>query len=260
MLNIAANISVLFRELPLLERFAAARGAGFGGVEVQFPYTESPDSLAGAVREAGTPVILMNAPVMVPEYPSGIACRPEMQTVFRAQLPQIKEYALALGVRFVHVLAGHLSPVDDTDRCRSVYLHNLLFAADSLNPCGVQVLIEPLNPVDVPSYMLGSFADAQTILDRCEGRVGLQFDVYHASRMRLNPAVAFQKMLPLIRHVQFADDPGRHEPGTGRVNFESFIAALGAARYSGWLAAEYLPLTTTADGLRWLASWHALSP
>jgi hydroxypyruvate isomerase len=260
MLNIAANISVLFRELPLLERFSAARAAGFDGVEMQYPYIESADSLARAARAAAAPVILMNAPVMPPEYSSGIACRPEMQHVFRAQLPQIKEYALALGVRFVHVLAGHMSSVDDRDRCRSVYIDNLLFAADSLNPCGVQVLIEPLNRLDVPSYMLGSFADAQTILDRCEGRVGLQFDVYHAARMRLDPAVEFEKMLPLIRHVQFADDPGRHEPGTGRVNFESFIAALGVARYSGWLGAEYLPMTTTAAGLKWLASWHAMSP
>lgn len=259
MFDIAANISVLFREIPLLARFQAAQAAGFDGVEVQFPYAETAHSLAAAARSAEIPVILINGPIQPGTYPLGISCRPEMRDSFRAQMTQICEYAEALKVRFVHILAGTEKSQGERPRCRDVYVDNLLYAAAALGERGIQVLIEPLNSQDAPDYLLGTLEDARTILERCGGRVGLQFDAYHIARMGLDPTVELQRMLPLVRHVQFADAPGRHEPGTGGISFESLIDVLEAARYRGWLGAEYLPLDGTAAGLQWLESWRSRS-
>jgi hydroxypyruvate isomerase len=256
-LNIAANISTLFREAPLLERFQAARARGFDGVEMQFPYSESAPALARACLAAAMPMILINAPLLPPNHPFGIAGRPEMRDAFRAQIPQICEYAEALAVRFVHVLAGCVHSPDERESCYSTYVDNLLFAAEILGPRGITVLIEPLNPIDVPNYLLGSLATAQSILDRCGDRVGLQFDAYHVARMGLDPVDELKRALPRVRHLQFADAPGRHEPGTGSVHFEALIAALTTGRYGGWLGAEYIPLGTTAAGLEWLPRWRA---
>jgi hydroxypyruvate isomerase len=260
MLRLAANISVLFREVPLLERFRAARDAGFDGVEMQFPYDETALSLAQAAKSAQIPVILVNGPVLPGSYRFGISGRPEMRDTFRAQLPQICEYADTLKVKFVHVLAGTESSRSERARCWDVYVDNLLYAAAVLGEHGIQVLIEPLNPHDAPDYLLGTFEDAQMILDRCEGRVGLQFDAYHAACMGLDPAAELKRLLPVIRHVQFADAPGRHEPGTGHLSFEPLIDALAAAEYRGWLSAEYIPSGSTAAGLQWLESWRARQP
>jgi hydroxypyruvate isomerase len=254
---VAANISMLFRELPLLERFAAARDAGFDGVELQFPYAETAHSLASAAREAGTSVVLVNAPVLTESYSFGTAARPEMRDMFRRQLPQVLEYAQALGVTWVHILAGRQIATDERERCWDVYVENLLAAADVLGTAGIHVLIEPLNPLDVPNYQLSSFDDARMILERCGGAIGLQFDAYHAARMGLDPAVEFHRMLPWIRHVQFAGSPGRHEPGTGDVNFASLLDAIDGSQYDGWLAAEYDPRGATVAGLVWLRSWRS---
>jgi hydroxypyruvate isomerase len=253
--KIAANISMLFRELRLLDRFQAAGSAGFDGVEMQFPYAESPDELARAAQIAAMPVVLINAPVSR-EYPMGLAGRPEMRDSFRAQLAQIGEYAQALNVRFVHVLAGPINSIGERERCRSTYAENLLLAADVLAPLGVSVLVEALNSHDVPNYLVGTLDDAESILDRCGQRVGLQLDLYHVARMGLDPAAELERLLPLVRHIQFADAPGRHEPGTGSLGFESSLRVLGAGGYRGWLSAEYIPLAATAAGLGWLGSWR----
>jgi hydroxypyruvate isomerase len=258
-LRIAANISTLFREMPLLERFESARTRGFDGVEIQFPYTESAESLARARAAAAMPVALINGPVIPPQHPLGIAGRPEMQATFRAQLPQISEYAQALGARFVHILAGRVHSDSERNRCLRTYEDNLLFAAEMLRPLGIEVLIEPLNSADAPGYLLGSFSLARTVLERCAPAVGLQFDAYHVTRMGLDLLHELQLVLPLVRHVQFADAPGRHEPGTGQVPLEALVKALLDARYGGWLGAEYVPSGSTDDSLHWLALWRGWS-
>lgn len=257
-MKIAANISLLFGELPLLARFAAARDAGFDGVEIQYPYDESPGALARSARDAAMPVLLMNAPIIPGAHPAGFAARPELRGEFQAQLPMVCEYANALDVRFVHVLAGRCAAAAERERCQDTYVENLLAAATAL--AGRQVLIEALNPVDVPNYLIDSCSAAQAILARCAGHAGLQFDVYHVARMGLDPCVEFARLLRVIRHIQFADAPGRHEPGSGKIAFEPFLETLRAARYAGWLSAEYVPSAATAAGLRWLQRWRELSP
>jgi hydroxypyruvate isomerase len=254
--RIAANISMLFREHKMLDRFHAARAAGFDGVEMQFPYADPPGELARAAKSADLPVALINAPVSR-EYPVGLAGRPEMRGAFRSQLAQIGDYAEALDVDFVHVLAGPINSAEERESCCSTYAENLLLAADALAPLGVGVLVEALNMHDVPNYLVGSLADARAILDRCRQRVGLQFDLYHVERMGLDPAAELERLLPLVRHVQFADVPGRHEPGTGRLGFDAALAVLKAGHYGGWLSAEYIPRAATAAGLGWLNSWRS---
>lgn len=255
-LRIAANVSTLFRELMLTDRFQAARVAGFDGVEIQFPYSEPAANLARAAVEASIPVVLINAPVMPPTYPFGIAGHAEMRAAFRAQLPQIADYAQALGVRFVHVLAGTTPAPGDRERSETQFVENLLFAAEVLAPRGIEVLIEALNPLDAPGYLVGSLEAALAILHRCNGQIGLQFDAYHIARMGLDPVGQLAGALPHVRHVQFADEPGRHEPGTGRIHFASLVSALNTCEYAGWLSAEYLPLTVTTAGLDWLRQWR----
>lgn len=253
--KIAANISMLFRELPTLDRFAAARAAGFDAVEMQFPYADSVADLARAAQDAGLPVVSINAPVS-PEHPVGLAGRPEMRAAFRAQLPRMIEYAEALGVTRMHVLAGRIESGEERERCIGTFADNLLLAADALAPHGVLVLTEMLNSHDVPNYLIGTLADARAVLGRCGARAGLQFDLYHVARMGLDPAAELERHFSLVRHVQFADVPGRHEPGTGGVPFEAALAVLRARGYEGWLSAEYIPMEATAAGLKWLQSWR----
>lgn len=256
-LPIAANISTLFRELPLLERFEAARSQGFDGVEIQFPYAQPPEALARAAAAASMPVVLINAPVIPAEHPFGIAGRPELKTLFRAQLAQAAEYAEALDARFVHVLAGLLPDEAQRERYLGVYEDNLRLAADVLHAKGIGVLIEPLNLSDVPDYLLGSFDLARTIVARSQPGIGLQFDAYHAARMGLDLVNELERALPYVGHVQFADAPGRHEPGTGGVPFRDMLGTLRDAQYAGWLGAEYFPSGTTDRSVGWLADWRA---
>ncbi len=256
-LPIAANISTLFRELPLLERFQAARSHGFDGVEIQVPYSEPPEALARAAGAAGMPVVLINVPVVAPEHPFGIAGRPELKPLFRAHLAQAAEYAEALGVSLVHVLAGPAPAEADGEERLRTYEDNLDLAVDILRPKGVVVLIEPLNPIDAPGYLLNSFDVARSILSRRASGIGMQFDAYHATRMGLDLINELRQSLPYVRHVQFADVPGRHEPGTGGVPFRDLLSALSNAGYTGWLGAEYFPMTTTDRSLGWLPEWRA---
>jgi hydroxypyruvate isomerase len=256
-LRITANISLLFLEVPLLERFEVARSHGFDGVEIQFPYAESAEALSRAAEASEMPVVLINAPVISSHHPYGIAGRPEMTDLFRAQLAQADEYAEALGAKLVHILAGQVSTEEERETCLRTYESNLDFAVDLLRTKGVTVVIEPLNSFDVPGYLLNSFDLARSILSRRAPEVGMQFDVYHVARMGLDLLTELERALPLIRHLQFADFPGRHEPGTGILQFREMLRSLIDEHYAGCLGAEYFPSGATDRTLGWLATWRA---
>ncbi len=254
MLRFSANLSVLFCERPLIERFAAARASGFAAVEIQNPYELPAQSLAAAAAAAGVRVVLINAP-LPPGGEPGMACRPEHRERFRAELPRLAEYAAALGVSAVNVLAGRAA-AHERPGCLELLAEHLCHAAETLAPLGVQALLEPINPLDVPGYCIDDFELARTTLAACGGRVGLQFDVYHAARMGLDPARAFEALRTLIGHVQFADAPGRHEPGTGALDFPAIFRAIEASGYAGWVGAEYRPAHDTARSLDWLRTFE----
>jgi hydroxypyruvate isomerase len=251
MLGFSANISLLFREMPLLERFAAARAAGFPTVEIQNPYEHSAVALTHAARAAGVAVVLINAPLGEDPRTFGTGSLPARAAQFRAELARAADYAQALGTPLVNVLAGRAAPEDQAAAVQRL-TENLALAAAVLAPAGARPLLEVINPVDAPGYCVADFALAARILDAGDARVGLQFDVYHAAMLGLDPAAAFTRHLAHIRHVQFADSPGRHEPGTGGLDFSTIFGTIRASGYRGWVGAEYHPLGATLAGLGWL--------
>jgi hydroxypyruvate isomerase len=254
MLEFGANLSLMFGEVPLIERFAAARSAGFRAVEIQFPYGHDPDALAAAARTAGVEVVLINAPA-ARDLPFGLACCADRADEFRAGLDAAERYAVALGVRKVNVLAGQTAGRSLVE-CFSCLREQLAWAADRLAPRGIEVLLEALNAFDAPDYAVSNLATAESVLRACDGRVGFQFDIYHVARMGDDPLERLRALLPLVRHVQFADVPGRHEPGTGTLRFEPLWELLQDAAYAGVVCAEYRPRRSTTDSLGWLESWR----
>jgi hydroxypyruvate isomerase len=251
MRGLSANISLLFREMPLLERFGAARAAGFPTVEIQNPYEHSAVALTRAARAAGVAVVLINAPLGEDPRTFGTASLPQRAAQFRAELARAAEYAQALGTPLVNVLAGRSEPQEQPAALQRL-TDNLALAAELLGAAGARPLLEVINPVSAPGYCVADFDLAARILAAADARVGLQFDVYHAAMLGLDPAAAFTRHLAQIRHVQFADSPGRHEPGTGSLDFRGIFGTISASGYDGWVGAEYHPIGATAAGLGWM--------
>ncbi len=252
MIRFSANLSLMFRELPLLERFGAAREAGFQAVEIQVPYELPAQQLARAADAAGTPVILFNAPMGPDRTSPGMACRREHREIFRAELDRAAEYARALRTPCINVLAGRAAP-EERAECLAQLAEHLSLAAEVFDAAGARALLETVNPLDAPGYCVPSFDLATEVLSRCDPRVRLQFDVYHAARLGLEPDAAFAAVRDRVAHVQFADCPGRHEPGTGTLPFQRIFGAIEQSGYGGWVGAEYHPSThRTADSLGWL--------
>jgi hydroxypyruvate isomerase len=257
MLKFAANISTMFNELPLLDRFAAARDAGFEAVEILFPYEEPAPKVAAAATSAGLEVVLINSPISAGKGSPGIACRPELEDEFYDSIKQARDYALAMGVGQINVLAGSCE-ARERDACLQTLQERLAASADELSADGISILIEPINPKDRWDYAVPSFEAAMQILKKA-GRpnIGLQFDVYHAAMMGLDPIEAFKTYLRRIWHIQFSDMPGRHEPGSGTIDYAAVFKAIGESGYDGWLSAEYHPSAKTADSLAWLKAYAA---
>jgi hydroxypyruvate isomerase len=257
-MRLAANLSLMFTELPLPERFAAAARAGFDGAEIQFPYDHPADVLADAARAAGLPVVLINVPAGdLAGGEVGIGALPGREAEFRDGVERCAAYARALGAAKANVLAGRPGPDADPGACMATLAANLRRAADRLGPLGVRVMAEPVNPFDVPGFFLASLDAGLAALDRAGHQgVALQFDLYHMARTEPDLPAAVLRAGGRIGHVQFADHPGRHEPGTGRVDFRAALCALARAGYDGWVSAEYRPAGRTEDGLAWMPGFR----
>jgi hydroxypyruvate isomerase len=249
-IRFAANVSLLFPEFPFLDRFAAARDAGFTAVEIQFPYDHPAGTVARAATRAGTPIVLINAPMGIVGSP-GIACRPELRGPFLRSIEQASAYASELGVVNVNVLAG-TSQAADRDASLTCLIEHLLLAADALERVGSKPLLEAINPHDLPDYCVRDYSTAAAVLDATRGRAALQFDIYHAARMGLNPIDAYLGVRDRVGHIQFADSPGRNEPGTGTLDLPAIFRAIDASGYSGWIGAEYHPLAASGADVNWL--------
>ncbi len=255
--KLCANVSLLFTEVPLLERFAAASRAGFTGVEIYYPYGVDPAELASRLREHNLRLVLINSPKGAAERGDhGLACLPRRQTEFTEALDRSREYARALGGLNVHILAGIPSPGDCPARVYRTFVDNLSEAASRLAGVGARALIEPLSRQTVPGYYLTDFEVAARIIeDAAVPNLALQFDLYHAHLMGLELPTVFLRHLPRIAHVQIADAPGRHEPGTGEIDVPAFLGLLEGSGYAGWVGCEYRPQTRTLPSLRWARSF-----
>lgn len=249
----AANLTMLFTELPFLDRFDAAAKAGFKAVEFLFPYAFSASDIRQRLDLHGLVLVLHNLPAGNWDTGErGIACLPDRKDEFRAGVAQAITYAKALGVRQLNCLAGK-TPVGVSDAVlRQTFVENLRFAAAELKKHGLKLLIEPINTFDIPGFYLNRTAQALSILDEVGAdNAFVQYDIYHAQRMEGELAATMLKHLPRIGHIQLADNPGRNEPGTGEINYPFLFAHLDRIGYDGWIGCEYKPATTTDAGLGW---------
>jgi hydroxypyruvate isomerase len=249
----AANLTMLFNEVPFLDRFERAAKAGFDAVEFLFPYPFAAADIKARLDANGLKLVLHNLPAGNWDAGErGIACHPDRVDEFRAGVAKAVEYAIALGVPQLNCLAGKAPAGVDDAVLRSTFVANLKFAAAELNKAGLKLLIEPINTYDIPGFYLNRTAQALAILDEVGAdNAFLQYDIYHAQRMEGEIATTLQKYLARIGHVQLADNPGRHEPGTGELNWAFLFAHLDRIGYGGWIGCEYKPATTTEAGLGW---------
>lgn len=250
----AANLSLMFNELPFLDRFAAARAAGFDAVEFLFPYAFDTEQIAARLRRYGLELVLHNLPAG--DWAAGergLACDPRRSAEFQDGVGLALDYALDLGVRRLHCLAGRLPPNVTRERAHAAYVANLRHAAARCREHGITLLIEPINDRDMPGYFLTGTRQAAAIIEEVGApNLALQYDIYHMQRMEGELAETIRRYLPLIRHVQLADVPGRHQPGTGEIHFPFLFRLLDELGYEGWIGCEYLPQGDTPASLGWL--------
>ncbi len=257
MIRLAANISTLFNELPFLDRIDAAAKAGFQAVECQFPYAVEPAALAARLQKVGVPMVLFNVPPGRAEAGErGLASLPGREADFDAGIERAVEYAQATGCRRVHVMAGLLPAGADRRRHLDQFVISIARAADRLADIGATAMIEPINTRDVPGYLLdGTTLALECIANAQRTNLQLQYDVYHMQVMEGDLMHSIERLLPSIGHIQIADNPGRHEPGTGEINFVNLLAHIDALGYGGWVGCEYLPQSNTLAGLAWARPW-----
>lgn len=258
----AANLSMLFTEVPFLERFGAAARAGFQAVEFQFPYDFKAEEIAQAAEQAGVQMVLHNVPAG--DWRAGdrgIAADPGRVSAFREGVPVALAYAKTLGVKRLNVLAGVLAPGVSHEQAYRTLVDNVRWAAPLMAEAGVRLLVEPINNKDIPGFVLNTATDGlRLISDAGVGNVWLQYDAYHMQRMQGELTQTVRDHLSKIGHIQIADTPGRHEPGTGEINYTWWLKALDDMGYRGWVGCEYVPLKSTQEGLGWMAPFAALVP
>ena len=251
--RLAANLSMMFNELPFLDRFAAAAAAGFRAAEFLFPYDHPAAEVAQRLRDHGLELALFNMPPG--DWAAGergTACLPGREHEFRAGVAKALDYAAALRCKLLHCMAGippvGQSPVTSAAR----YAANLEYACELAQSAGIRLVIEPINQRDMPGYHLASTAQAAAIVAALGvERIGVQFDVYHCQVSEGDLVRHMQALMPVIGHVQVADVPERHEPGTGEIAWGRVFRELDAAGYPGWVGCEYRPAGDTVAGLTW---------
>jgi hydroxypyruvate isomerase len=253
MTKLAANLTMLFGEVEFLERFEAAARAGFRGVEFLFPYAYEAQVLKQRLRDHGLVQVLHNLPAgNWAGGERGIACLPGREDEFKAGVAQAIAYANALECDRVNCLAGIPPPTVEPPAARTTFVRNLQYAAPLLKAAGIKLLIEPINTRDVPGFFLSGTRQAIEIIEAVgSDNLWLQYDLYHMQIMEPPVAATIERELPRIAHMQLADVPGRHEPGTGEMDYSSLLSLIDRLGYTGWIGCEYVPTTKTVDGLGW---------
>jgi len=249
----AANLSMMFNEVPFLDRFAAARRAGFEGVEFLFPYDFPAPVLRERLSAEGLTQVLFNMPPGDwANGERGMAAIPGRQSAFRESVKKALDYAAALDCRQVHCMAG-LVPADvSLTTAAAVYAANLAWAAEQAKPAGVRLVIEPINHRDMPGYFLNTQAQGAALVDAIgRDRLGLQFDVYHVQITEGDITKRMEQFMPVIAHMQIADVPARNEPGTGEIGWAYVFRRMDELEYQGWVGCEYRPEGDTVAGLNW---------
>ncbi|WAW11208.1 hydroxypyruvate isomerase [Oxalobacter vibrioformis] len=252
--KLSANLSMLFTEVPFMERFDAAAKAGFKGVECQFPYAFDMEQIAERLKSNQLEMVLFNLPAGDWEGGDrGIAANPNRVSEFRDGVEKAIEAGKTLGVKQINCLGGIAPHGVPEARIYKTFVDNLAFAAGELKNAGIRLLVEPVNNLDVPGAYLSYTQKAiDMIRDAGSDNVFLQLDIYHMQRMEGELANTIKANIAMIRHMQLADSPGRHEPGTGEINYRFLFSFIDELGYDGWIGCEYRPKTTTTEGLGWI--------
>jgi hydroxypyruvate isomerase len=249
----AANLTMLFNELPFLERFEAAAKAKFEAVEFLFPYAYAGDDIKQHLSEHALSLVLHNLPAG--DWNAGergIACIPGREQEFCDGVAIAIRYATALGVSQLNCLAGKAPEGAASTTLKDTLVRNLRYAAKELAAAKLNLLIEPINRFDIPGFFLNRTEQAIEILDEVAApNAFLQYDIYHAQRSEGELAATLKKYLGRIAHIQLADNPGRNEPGTGEINYAWLLRYLDEIGYTGWVGCEYKPVALTEHGLGW---------
>jgi hydroxypyruvate isomerase len=254
----AANLSMMFGEISFLDRFGAARAADFDAVEFLFPYAFEPEQIAKRLARHQLHLVQFNLPAG--DWAAGergIACDPRRIAEFQDSVTLALDYADDLGVRQLHCMAGKIPPNVPRERAHQVYTANLAFAAEACRAQGLRLLIEPINTYDMPGYFLSGSSQALAIIDEVGAdNLFLQYDIYHMQRMEGELANTIRANLARIGHIQLADNPGRHQPGTGEIDYPFLFGLLDEIGYPGWIGCEYVPSGDTGASLAWRDAWR----
>ena len=254
MLRFSANLSMLFREFSFIDRFSAARRAGFTGVEFLFPYQYEASQLADLLNMENLELALFNFPPG--DWKSGergIAALPDRRADFLESLEKALKYADTLKCPTLHVMAGILGKETSVGEAIEVYVENLRLACDAAKKKDITIVIEPLNTRDVPGYLLSSTTEACKVIKAVSRKnIGLQFDLYHCQIMEGDLETKILSLSNIINHIQIAGVPNRNEPDTGEVNYSHLFKIINETCYDGWIGCEYNPRGLTNDGLGWL--------
>ena len=253
----AANLTMLFNESPFLERFALAKACGFSAVEFLFPYAFLAVEIQKELKTHDLKLVLHNLPPGDWDAGErGIGCLPDRVDEFKAGVTKAIEYAKALGVDQLNCLAG-IAPIGvDRKILHQTFIANLQYACAELEKANLTLLIEPINTFDIPGFFLSGTAQGVNIINEVgAANLKLQYDIYHAQRMEGELANTILNNLQHIGHIQIADNPGRHEPGTGEIHYDFLFEYLDQIGYQGWIGCEYKPLKRTEDGLGWIKKY-----
>src|SRR5690554_6245380 len=254
--KLAANITMMFNEVPFLERIQAAAQAGFKAVEFLFPYDYPAQDIAAELKRHALANVLFNMPPG--DWNAGergIAALPGREQEFREGVATAIAYAKALGTPNIHAMAGLPAADADLDQCKATFIEHLRYAAQQCAQHDINVLIEPINLRDMPGYFLSRQDQAHAIReDVGERNLKVQMDLYHVHIMEGDIAMTFRKFQPHVGHIQIAGVPERHEPDTGEVNYAYLFRLLDELGYDGWVGCEYRPAQGTVQGLGWMGS------
>lgn len=251
----------MFREQSVLDRFAAAKRAGFSGVEIQFLAEGNLKDMAAAARNAGVKVVLVN--VGMGDYSTGgvgLSGVPGLEAVFLEETDKALDAAQLMGAQFVHLGPSRIPEGVTREACLETYCANIdaALVLQAKRQSDVELLIEPMNRVEAPTALINDIdVGAELLRKRYRGRVGLQFDIYHVAMNGHDVLDRYRAHLDLVRHVQFSDLPGRREPGAGTLDFPALFAGFQQLGYSGWFGAEYLPQRQTTETLGWFDRYRS---
>jgi len=260
-MKFAANLSMLFTEVPMMERFSAARSAGFEAVEIQYPYEWDRAQMKQELQKNKLNMVLFNLPCGDRAAGDvGLASDPMRREEFRAGLHKALEWASDLNVYNLNCVAGKKNKECTREEQINTLVDNLKYGAKVLGEKGIRLMIEPLNHYDVPEYLVTTSTEAISIIAKADmPNLFLQYDVYHAQREEGELAETLRRYLDKIGHIQIADNPGRHQPGTGEVNYPFLLREIERMGYTGFVALEYRPLSDTMTSLNWLREYDLTS-